>query len=103
MSDPANQRADGCSIFFTFLVLVFLLAGFFLTQRIFEPVAPAPVTEAIDSVRREKAQSYREQNSKFLSSVDKFHTDNNYSLENSMNEVLENYRSSLRDNKPQEK
>ena len=54
MSDPSNQRADGCSVFFTFLVLALLLSGFFLAQRIFEPDTPAPVTESVDLIRHQK-------------------------------------------------
>ncbi len=91
MSDPTNQRADGCSVFFTFLVLALLLSGFYLAQRIFEPDSPASVTEKVDSARREKASAYRTENSEFLSKVDSFHSDRNGSLEKSMIQVVNEY------------
>jgi len=92
MSDPKNQRADGCSVFFTFLVLALLLSGFYLAQRTFEPEAPASVNEAIDSVRTAKAQAHRVQNEKFLSLVDDFHAEQNTTIESSMKSVLQTYR-----------
>ena len=92
MSNPTNQRADGCSVFFTFLVLALLLSGFYLAQRFFEPEAPASVNEAIDSVRIAKAQAHRVQNEKFLSLVDDFHTEQNTTIESSMKSVLQTYR-----------
>ena len=96
MSDPSNQRADGCSIFFTFLVLFLLLSGFYVAQRIFEPEQPPLVTEAVDNARSAKVAEHREQNEQFMTSVDKFHADNNTTLESSMNEVLIKYRSNFR-------
>ena len=92
MSNPTNQRADGCSVFFTFLVLALLLSGFYLAQRTFEPEAPASVNEAIDSVRTAKAQEHRVQNEKFLSLVDDFHAEQNTTIESSMKSVLQTYR-----------
>jgi hypothetical protein len=92
MSNPTNQRADGCSVFFTFLVLALMLSGFYLAQRFFEPEAPASVNEAIDSVRTAKAKAHRVQNEKFLSLVDDFHTEQNTTMESSMKSVLQTYR-----------
>ena len=92
MSDPKNQRADGCSVFFTFLVLALLLSGFYLAQRTFESDVPAPVNEAIDSARIAKAQAHRDQNEQFLSSVDNFHAERNTTIESSMESVLKTYR-----------
>jgi len=94
MSNPDNQRADGCSVFFTFLVLALLLSGFYFAQKIFEPEAPAPVTEAIDKARTAKAVEFRNQNDEFISSVDSFHRDRNSSIETSMRNVLKKYKSS---------
>ena len=94
MSDPKNQRADGCSVFFTFLVLALLLSGFYLAQRIFEPDAPASVTVAVDSARQEKAQFHREQDNSYKSKIDGFHEETNSSLETSMKRVIKNYNNS---------
>lgn len=96
MSDPSNQRADGCSVFFTFLVLALLLSGFFIAQRIFEPDTPAPVTEAVDIIRHQKAQSHRDQDSMYKSKIDKFHADSNSSMEASMLEIIKSYSRSLK-------
>lgn len=94
MSDPSNQRADGCSVFLTFLVLALLLSGFYLAQRIFEPDTPASVSEAVDSARQEKAQSHREQDKSYKSKIDGFHDATNSSLETSMKRVIKNYNNS---------
>ena len=96
MSDPSNQRADGCSVFFTFLVLALLLSGFFLAQRIFEPATPAPVTDAVDKLRHQKAQSHRDQDTLYKSQIDIFHADSNTSLEDSMIQVIKNYQMSAK-------
>ena len=96
MSDPSNQRADGCSVFFTFLVLALLLSGFFLAQRIFEPDTPSPVSETVDSIRHQKAQSHRDQDSLYKSKIDEFHVDINSSLERSMKRVIKNYNLSTK-------
>jgi len=101
MSDPTNQRADGCSVFFTFLVFVLLLCGFYFAQAFFEPESPAPVTDAVDTARKAKAQAFREQDTLFISKVDQVHSDANTTLESSMREVLKNYRASFRANQKQ--
>jgi len=92
MSDPSNQRADGCSVFFTLIVLVVLLSLFYAAQRFFEPEAPAPVTELTESVRRSKVVNYQQINDKFTTLVDQYHKENNSSLESSMNKTLSQYR-----------
>jgi hypothetical protein len=96
MSDPSNQRADGCSVFFTFLVLALLLSGFFLAQRIFEPDTPSPVSAAVDSIRHQKAQSHRDQDTLYKSQIDNFHADSNSTLEDSMKQVIKNYQKSAK-------
>ena len=96
MSDPSNQRADGCSVFFTFLVLALLLSGFFLAQRIFEPDTPSPVSETVDSIRHQKAQSHRDQDTLYKSQIDNFHVDSNTTLEDSMKQVIKNYQKSAK-------
>jgi hypothetical protein len=75
-------------------VLGCLLSGFYVAQRIFEPDTPAPVTDAVDSIRRDKAALYREENSKFIRSVDNFHSEQNSSIESSMKKVVRDYRTS---------
>jgi hypothetical protein len=92
MSDPSNQRADGCSVFFTLIVLVVLLSLFYAAQRLFEPEAPAPVMELTESVRRSKVENHQQINEKFTTLVDQYHKENNSSLESSMNKILSQYR-----------
>jgi len=96
MSDPSNQRADGCSVFFTFLVLALLLSGFFLAQRIFEPDKASPVSESVDNIRHQKAQSHRDQDTVYKSQIDNFHADSNTTLEDSMKQVIKNYQKSAK-------
>jgi hypothetical protein len=99
MSNPINQRADGCSVFFTFLVLVFLLTGFYIAQKIFEPEIPAPVDQAIDQVRSDKVSTYLLENTNFNSQVDQYHTDKNSTIETVMSAVVNSYNSPALPNK----
>lgn len=92
MSDPTNQRADGCSVFFTLLILVVLLGLFYSAQKFFEPESPSPVTEAIDQARTSKVNTYREASAQFTSSVDHYHRERNTTLESSMNKILSSYK-----------
>ena len=78
MSDPTNQRADGCSVFFTLLILVVLLGLFYSAQKFFEPESPSPVTEAIDQARTSKVNTYREASAQFTSSVVQYHKEKKY-------------------------
>lgn len=99
MSNPINQRADGCSVFFTFWVLLFLLSGFYIAQKIFEPEIPAPVDQAVDHVRSDKVSTYLIENENFNSQVDHYHTEKNSSLGSAMSEVVKSYNSPALPNK----
>ena len=95
MSDPTNQRADGCSVFFTLLILVVLLGLFYSAQKFFEPESPSSVTEAIDQARSSKVNIHREESAQFTSSVDQYHRERNKTLESSMNKILSSYKAPL--------
>ena len=95
MSDPINQRADGCSVFFTLLILVVLLGLFYSAQKFFEPESPSSVTEAIDQARISKVNIHREASAQFISSVDQYHRESNTTLESSMNKILSSYKAPL--------
>jgi len=95
MSDPTNQRADGCSVFFTLLILVVLLGLFYSAQKFFEPESPSSVTEAIDQARISKVNIHREASAQFISSVDQYHRESNTTLESSMNKILSSYKAPL--------
>ena len=95
MSDPTNQRADGCSVFFTLLILVVLLGLFYSAQKFFEPESPSPVTDAIDQARTSKVNTHREASAQFISSVDQYHREGNTTLESSMNKILSSYKAPL--------
>jgi hypothetical protein len=96
MSDPSNQRADGCSVFFTIIILGVLLSVFYVAHKFFEPESPAPVTQAVDSMRRAKVADHRVQSDAFVSAIDQFHKERNSTLEDSMHSTLSKYKSSLR-------
>jgi len=95
MSDPTNQRADGCSVFFTLLILVVLLGLFYSAQKFFEPESPSSVTEAIDQARISKVNIHREASAQFISSVDQYHRESNTTLESSMKTILSSYKAPL--------
>jgi len=100
MSNPSTQRADGCSVFFTFLVLVVLLSGFYIAQKIFEPAMPTPVEQAVDQGRSDMVNIYRQEKSSFNNLVDQFHADRNSSLSSAMSAVVKSYNSPSSNNKP---
>jgi len=93
MSNPSNQRADGCSVFFTFLVLVVLLSGFYIAQKFFEPEIPTPVEQAVDQGRSDKVESYLLEKSNFSNLVEQYHADRNSSLSSAMSAVVNSYNS----------
>ena len=43
MSDPELKKADGCDIFFSLIIVIVLLAGFFIFQALSEPEEPREV------------------------------------------------------------
>ncbi len=100
MSNPSNQRADGCSVFFTFLVLVVLLSGFYIAQKFFEPDTPTPVEQAVDQGRSDKVESYLLEMSNFSNLIDQYHADQNSSLGSAMSAVVNSYNSSSPSKKP---
>lgn len=93
MSSPENQRADGCSVFFTFLCLCLLGFCLFLIHDFFSPEAPVSVTEAIESKRRDKVAGQREASDAFASTINSYHQDKNSSIEDSMIKTIHRYQS----------
>ena len=60
MSDPTNQRADGCSIFFTLLSVVAISLLFVWIHGIFQPEQVEDVSENNRRIRMKKISNYIE-------------------------------------------
>ena len=97
---PTNGRTAAAS-FSLFWFLYYCFVASILLKHFLRPESPAPVTDAVDTARKAKAQAFREQDTLFISKVDQVHTDTNTTLESSMREVLKNYRASFRANQKQ--
>ena len=94
MSDPKQQRADGCSIFATLIVAGILISAFYFIQGIFEQDEPAPVSDEITKQRIEKIGLHDSEAEKFNNMIDSFHTESNSSIEAVMRKVIkEGYES----------
>jgi hypothetical protein len=93
MSDPKLQRADGCSIFFTLILATVIISVFYLIPKIFPPDPHSPVSEEISKQRQQKIDANKLEAEKFANMLDSYHSENNSSIENVMQKVLEDYES----------
>lgn len=92
MSDPKEQRADGCSVFFSILLGLLFVCSFFIIQKLFN-FSDETSEDMISSERKKKISSYSNDSELFKSKVDSFYLDKNFSLESSMNETVRKYKS----------
>ena len=92
MSDPKEQRADGCSVFFSILLGLLFVCSFFIIQKFFN-FSDETSEDMISSERKKKISSYSNDSELFKSKVDSFYSDKNFSLESSMNETVRKYKS----------
>ena len=92
MSDPKEQRADGCSVFFSILLGLLFVCSFFIIQKFFN-FSDETSEDMISSERKKKISSYSNDSKLFKSKVDLFYLDKNFSLESSMNETVRKYKS----------
>lgn len=92
MSDPKNQRADGCSVTFSLIVATLLvLAFFFLRQCVdFDEEAPAP-DHKTEEERRAKAAAHRSEEGNYTAAIDAYHAENDSSLEQVLEATVEKY------------
>lgn len=91
MSDPKQQRADGCSVFFSLLLGLVFVSAYFLFQMFFDIEESTDSNPIISEQRRSKVESYETNSSQFEYSVDQFHRNSNSTLESSMLKTVEKY------------
>jgi len=92
MSDPKEQRADGCSVFFSILLGLLFVCSFFIIQKFFV-INDEASDDMISSDKKKKISSFSNDSELFKSKVDSFYLDKNFSLESSMNETVRKYKS----------
>ena len=92
MSDSELNKADGCDIFFSLIIVVVLLSGFFIFQAISEPDEPLVVDNKTDQIRIDKIAKHKAIDSAYNSQIDFFHSDNNSSMEKTMSNVINQYK-----------
>ena len=93
MSNSDLNKADGCDVFFSFIIVLILLAGFFLFQYIMEPESVPNADYQVEQGRLVKVEKHNALDSAFKSEIDSFHSDFNSSLETVMSETTETYNS----------
>jgi len=91
MSDPKQQRADGCSVFFSLLLGLVFVSAYFLFQMFFDIEESTDSNSIISEQRRSKVESYETNSAQFEYSVDQFHRNSNSTLESSMLKTVEKY------------
>mgnify|MGYP001502625535 FL=1 len=91
MSDSDLNKADGCDIFFSLLIVISLLAGFFIFQSVTEPDQPLEVDNKTTQTRMEKIAKHEAIDSVYNLTIDTFHMDNNSSMEKVMSQVINQY------------
>jgi len=91
MSNPREQRADGCSIFFTLIIVTLLSCAFLWVHSILQPDKPNDITSMTDLDRAGKIQSFHKENAAYNLKIEEFHLENNSSLEVFMNKTVTHY------------
>lgn len=91
MSNPREQRADGCSIFFTLIIVTLLSCAFLWVHNILQPDKPNDITSMTDLDRAGKIQSFHKENAAYNFKIEQFHLENNSSLEVFMNKTVNHY------------
>ena len=92
MSNPELKKADGCDVFFSLIIVIVLLAGFFIFQTLSEPEEPREVDYKTEQERLEKIAKHTANNSDYNSRIDSFHSENNSSMEKTMSKVINQYK-----------
>ena len=92
MSDPKEQRADGCSIFFTVITVILVSLAFVLIHEYLQPEPPEGASLMTDQQRVSKISQYHEENVAYNLAIDTFHSDRNSSLEQFMLKTVEVYK-----------
>jgi hypothetical protein len=93
MSDPKQQRADGCSIFFTLILAAVIISAFHFIPKIFTTEPAPPVSEDLSKQRQEKIDAHKIESEKFENAINSYHSENNSSIDSVMQKVVEDYES----------
>lgn len=91
MSETNLNRADGCSVFFSLLIGLFLVSAYFLFQMFFDIEENSNATQMITNQRVEKVAEYKENSRIFTDKIDLFHAENNSSIESQMLKTTKSY------------
>ena len=92
MSDSELKKADGCDVFFSFIIVMILFAGFFIFKSLMEPDAPLEVDHETDQKRIEIISEHKSLNATYNAKIDTFHAETNSSIEKVMNSVVNHYQ-----------
>ena len=93
MSDSDLNKADGCDIFFSLLIVVVLFAGFFIFKAVTEPDEPLNVDYKTEQIRKSKIASHENSNETYNAKLESFHSENNSTMEKVMKSVISQYKS----------
>ena len=91
MSDPKEQRADGCGIFFTILTVVIVSLCFVFIQKYIQPDEPADTSLMTDEQRAAKIEEFHKSNEIYNQKILNYHAEKNSSLEDAMVKILAVY------------
>lgn len=92
MSDPREQRADGCSMFFTLLTVVFVSVCIFFIHDFLQPDNPEETSSMLDRQRLSKINDFKSSNDEFNQKIVGYHVDGNSSLEHFMKKTVSDYQ-----------
>ena len=99
MSDPQVNKADGCSVFFSVIIVAVLAVLIVGLYNFFKPEDPIAPTSAMDEQRAGKIEDHRIDNAHYLNKIDTFHAEKNSSLQTAMEKVADSYRPNSNSNK----
>ena len=91
MSDPKEQRADGCGIFFTIVTVVVVSLCFVFIQEFLQPDEPAEASLMTDEQRAAKIEEFHKSNEIYNQKILNYHAEKNSSLEDAMVNIIAEY------------
>ena len=95
MSDPKEQRADGCGIFFTIIIVVIVSVSFIFIQKFLQPDEPSDTSLMTDEQRAAKIEEFHQSNEIYNQNILNYHAEKNSSLEDAMVKILTDYGSDI--------
>ena len=95
MSDPKEQRADGCGIFLTIIIVVIVSLSFIFIQKFLQPDEPSDTSLMTDEQRAAKIEEFHQSNEIYNQNILNYHAEKNSSLEDAMVKILTDYGSDI--------